>query len=114
MNISSAKDAVSALACLKAVSAIVEVNFTFPNGGLQFWGKVLVIDESELQITGAQPEQDFAAAPFLKVGPLKNFSFGGEFQEGESGLSLILQIKRRGRNSEAFHIHLSAKWARPN
>jgi hypothetical protein len=110
-KISSAEEAISALTKLQSRSVPVRVNFGFPNGGVSFGGKVARIDESRLLVTGLGRERDFDA-PYLTLGPLKNFTFSGEMIEGHSFLTLTLAIMRRGQedNIEAFRIHISAEW----
>jgi hypothetical protein len=110
-KISSADEAISALTRLQSRSIPVRVNFSFPNGGVSFGGRVVRIDESLLLITGFGREREFDA-PHLTLGPLKNFAFLGEIIEGHSVLALTLAIMRRGQenNVEAFRIHITAEW----
>lgn len=106
-RISSAEDAISALKKFKSRSAVIRVGFSFANGGLGFEGRVLAIDDSILQITGAAKTRDFTA-PLLTLGPLEKFTFSGELIEKDSAFSLLLLIKRQA--SEEIHVHLSGEW----
>jgi hypothetical protein len=105
-RISSLEDAISLLIRLRDRSIPIWVAVSFPGGGIGFSGTLSFVDPSSFSIS-ARSENGGS----LRLSPLSNWGFFGEFEEFDADIYFFLSLVKRDEpeNIALARIHLESR-----